>query len=668
MLKLLSLFTFLFLSTSPELISQLSKICSSYEYYKVIYDQSMAERKNQLKHSGSAQSAMKKTFKTYLLYGVIERWIFNFTRNITSSPRMIGSGSYGAVFMFSNISNSNPLHHENVAVKLLKISQDTASRAVQKEQYKVFKEIYTMNKLSRQRNGKYYFPSMLDCFVITDLLGYHISDLTQRLLDGNKSLATLAQNLAHKEVIILPMEKLDMTLTTFIDYAKTVNGIRFTDRLKMSLNLMSGLAMMSAHFIHCDIKPDNVMIKNITNERISHKAPVIKTKAGESFLVKYIDFGISVSKDSECKGGTPGFAAPELSESIFDHSNFDLFSLGVLLIDMELGFAKFPQKLSNLFVLTTQMKSLKIKKINIRMQKQLLKQPIVVALKEIYDSLDPKEITTQVQYVNDELRKRGLAHTVKSIFKLQSDHLPGLFEHSVQYFEFMVCFLMTKLMYKILMEKYNADLLQKYQLYEREIELENQFCKSESSKMHSKNHPMHFKNIIDTYMHYKKSPPKANGGLQFSGLLRTNLFSFKSVTQMMLSQKRIQYYQNLQKIGMRMFAIRQEYYFIILEMISWVPVMRSSIKFKQEQIKALLIRFTKEMVPLYKQNMVIMHLPMIKPKYVEYENFQVLKINDIEHNPDRSEDIEYEELDPLVNQSDVDESDEIITPKSKYLI
>ena len=110
----------------------------------------------------------------------------------------------------------------------------------------------------------------------------------------------------------------------------------FNDKIcaKIFLNIVKSLQLLhKKRIIHCDIKPENVLI-------------------GNDFNIRLIDFGYSeyVSKNNNIIHSTSGsdtYCSPEIRRSYmegYDGIKSDIFSLGVLLFVIRVG--KFPFKYS----------------------------------------------------------------------------------------------------------------------------------------------------------------------------------------------------------------------------------------------------------------------------------------------------------------------------------
>ena len=78
------------------------------------------------------------------------------------------------------------------------------------------------------------------------------------------------------------------------------------------------------------------MIKIYKSLKHKKNLPLIHTENNEFITIKYIDFGMVVSKKEKCWGGTYGFVPPENFMKLKPYDKTDLYSLGVLLFDTEI--------------------------------------------------------------------------------------------------------------------------------------------------------------------------------------------------------------------------------------------------------------------------------------------------------------------------------------------
>jgi serine/threonine protein kinase len=113
-------------------------------------------------------------------------------------------------------------------------------------------------------------------------------------------------------------------------------GLRDNQRMEIARGILRGLAHLHQHqVIHRDLKPSNVLIARV----------------GEQYIPKIADFGLSkrVGEGSRFSnslaGGTLAYSAPEQLLGRPVRLNADLWSAGVLLFELFLGYRPFrPQE------------------------------------------------------------------------------------------------------------------------------------------------------------------------------------------------------------------------------------------------------------------------------------------------------------------------------------
>ena len=420
---------FLF-SCTCEKIAQLSKICPSFEEIEKNYSILLKERIKQ----GTSPRSKNFSKLEYLMKSSEVQFYSLLIQSITSHPKMIGVGAYGAVYKLKNNVFLKDFKDPSLAVKLLKVEKDLQVKKNQISQKKLFLEIVVMEKLYNKPGGKYYFPKMLGCVSLTHVLTPLLQGLSPVQLQS-APLRALHSDYVNKEFLTLKMEQLDMSFKTFLlSFLKINNNLMLLDRLKIGLNLLTGLKMINSQFLHCDIKPDNLMIKVVHGEH-DLKAPVISTKYGEKFLIKYIDFGISVPKQTRCTGGTFGFAAPEMFNK-FGHEKFDIFSLGVLLLEIEMTDLQIPGKLSQVLQITAEMKAFKVGKIQPRIKNRLMQVSLVKLINEFINHPKYKsDFREELSILEEHLKVTGQP-SIKDFFKFRENY-PSLFGHTLEYFEFV---------------------------------------------------------------------------------------------------------------------------------------------------------------------------------------------------------------------------------------
>ena len=90
------------------------------------------------------------------------------------------------------------------------------------------------------------------------------------------------------------------------------------------MNILNGIAAIHQNgFVHCDIKPENVLIG------LSQDGKTINS-------VKIIDFGLSklIVEIQGCDGGTHNYMAPEVANRTYKDHSLDIWSFGILIYAM----------------------------------------------------------------------------------------------------------------------------------------------------------------------------------------------------------------------------------------------------------------------------------------------------------------------------------------------
>lgn len=258
---------------------------------------------------------------------------------LESNQEPRGYGATGSVFMI-NSSFGQGVFGEAVP-RVMKVMQVRNRMHVDdlKMQDSLMQEINVMEDLKQIPNFNLFFPEYFFSADVTEPAHKLLVEQEQNL---SKSIKDIIRVTGGSRLVALEMEKLSFNLNQYSKgvQAKSLQGVDIQNQVKMAINLFQALALLNQNYIHCDIKSSNVMIKILEYsgavDLINSYFHVVEEKAGYMFLVKLIDFGISQRSDEgACQGGTPGFIAPEYFNQK-SHKNFDVFSMGVMLIDMEL--------------------------------------------------------------------------------------------------------------------------------------------------------------------------------------------------------------------------------------------------------------------------------------------------------------------------------------------
>jgi len=198
--------------------------------------------------------------------------------------RIIGRGAFGKVVEAWDLQNS-----EKVAIKFIKQKPGLEKH--------VHREIKTLEKLNKVDIEKGYIVRMLDCFEWNEFLCIVLEQLSVNLF----------QVLRSTNFKGLPLEEIR----------------DFAWQLCMALRMFS---FSSLQIVHCDLKPENIMLKDPNH-----------------LGIKVVDFG------SACKAGKPFFRyvqsryyrAPEVLLELPYSAPIDMWSLGCILVELHTGTPLF---------------------------------------------------------------------------------------------------------------------------------------------------------------------------------------------------------------------------------------------------------------------------------------------------------------------------------------
>ena len=261
----------------------------------------------------------------------------SFKNNDQATSR--GEGLSGVIFPMQGVFNLGVLGVPQPRVmKMIKLRNRQHTDDL-KEQDLLMNEISVLNQIKEFENFEFYFSEFFFAIDITELSNHYVKVHQGQL---TKEIQGILSTEAPGRLVAIEMEKLNFTLHQYEKGVemKLMKGLDIINRVKLAINLFHGLALLNADFIHCDVKPSNLMLKILEYGQAIQLTemgfPVVEEEGGYNFLVKFIDFGISQPiSDPTCSGGTPGFIAPEYFYKK-SHVKFDVFSLGVILLDMEL--------------------------------------------------------------------------------------------------------------------------------------------------------------------------------------------------------------------------------------------------------------------------------------------------------------------------------------------
>jgi serine/threonine protein kinase len=265
----------------------------------------------------------------------------NFVSTILNGEKPIGEGYSGSIFPFEYIDQDN--ERFGVVAKIQKINDIRYDKKAKKKHIQMAKEIEVNKLLYAEENGPYFFTKIYGSFEFTDLADENIDKVKSKfsLDDEIKNALFHIQN---EGLITIFMERLDISFTEVIElFLHKFHDAPFYERLNLFILAMQGLEIINKDYLHCDIKPENIMLKKIPPEKaqemISKNFIPFRTGKTSYYQLKYIDFGFTSDgskKKRKCRGGTAGYLPKEYYDKDLDSQKFDVFSLGITLLDAEL--------------------------------------------------------------------------------------------------------------------------------------------------------------------------------------------------------------------------------------------------------------------------------------------------------------------------------------------
>lgn len=261
-----------------------------------------------------------------------------FLEYMTSEDALaIAEGSFGEVFITDSFTDIGKTQTRLDAVKLVKIAEDE-NQDSEDEQVMFAGEVRATFQLHKLDKHHLFFPAFRYCVEVTT----EFANFKEN--EGELGKTDYIQLESGKAPFLIATQKLDMELWQFFNNVLSGNAVNFdiVNRIQMGINLFKGVIIMNTKLIHCDLKPENLMIKHITEAEAKLLAEqglkVLEKNSGEYYQIFYIDFGLVQPITNEfidCPGGTPGYLAKEYFQPGVSHDQADIFGIGLSLLNSE---------------------------------------------------------------------------------------------------------------------------------------------------------------------------------------------------------------------------------------------------------------------------------------------------------------------------------------------
>lgn len=214
--------------------------------------------------------------------------------------RILGTGSFGNVVLCADRKYQNHVDSRKVAIKIIKNELDWSLQAVS--------EIKLLKSLNTPPHASQYIMNYCDHF--------HFR--------GHMCIVS---------------EVLSLNLYTFLELT-SFSGVRLALLRKFARDILRGLSFIhDTHIIHCDIKPENIMIK------LPPYYDPNQTSISD-FLVKIIDFGSSCYENETSYSYIQSrfYRAPEVILGAQYGSEIDIWSFGCVIAELFSGTPLLPGK------------------------------------------------------------------------------------------------------------------------------------------------------------------------------------------------------------------------------------------------------------------------------------------------------------------------------------
>lgn len=253
----------------------------------------------------------------------------------------LGDGGFGKVFNYEYFFTAPGSGGTRAnAIKVITLNEDAATPNGLKYQNLFRNEVIASTVANQLDPDFLYMPRYDGCVEVTQ----EFKNMEAEESVENKQYITTPPKTA---TFLYLTQRLDSDLYKFTKKYLRGEGPMFDqiNRIQMGLNLFKGMRLFNEKYVHCDMKPENIMLKTISEEKASellekdYKA--IETGPGHNYQPYIIDFGLVVSGQQRCIGGTPGFFPPEMFNQE-SQAHFDVYGIAMMMLDLELAAQKIP--------------------------------------------------------------------------------------------------------------------------------------------------------------------------------------------------------------------------------------------------------------------------------------------------------------------------------------
>jgi translation initiation factor 2-alpha kinase 4 len=234
----------------------------------------------------------------------------------------LGYGSFASVYK-----SQHKIDSKLYAIKKIIITDDLIDLG-----YDVFDEVKMLSSLDHPNVIRYY-SSWVDFDVNSLLASKMIEDGSDSKSSSGYSNKSIESNQLNYPILFIQTELCDCTLKDYIDTKMEHDTIK--QRIEYWRQMVQGIEYIhSQNIIHRDIKPSNIFFLGTC------------VKIGDFGLSKNISsFALQINKSVEI--GTSYYRAPEIDSGDYTQS-IDMYSLGVILIEMSLNCKTFFERVTTI--------------------------------------------------------------------------------------------------------------------------------------------------------------------------------------------------------------------------------------------------------------------------------------------------------------------------------